>query len=55
MDKHEKNHCKNALKVAENVFENKTEHSFHHYPLAKAIVSYCAMTQYDEHRATILI
>ncbi len=33
--------------------QNKTEHSFHHYPLLKATVSYCAMTQHDEHRTTI--
>ena len=31
-----------------NATTNKTEHSFYHYPLAKAIVSYCAMTQYNE-------
>ncbi len=37
---------KNAFTSVQQEFGqvNKTEHSFHHYPLAMAIVSYCAMT-----------
>ena len=43
----------NLLKfILGRILQNsKTEHSFHHYPLAKAIVSYCVMIRYDELRS----